>query len=276
MRDFSGRVAVITGASHGIGKAIAARCAREGMKVVLAGINEQFLREVKGELERTGAEVLTVRTDVSRFSDVRELARKTMDAFGSVDLLVNNAGVVAGGSIMETALADWEWVMGVNLWGVIYGLHVFVPIMLAQGSECHVVNTASVSGLLPAHPFVPYQVTKYAVVALTENLFHSLPAGSPLGVSALCPGVVATALGSAERNRPPGLRESPVDGRTPRTPGGQPLGAPDGFAAGMSAEEVASRTFDGIREKRLYIMTHPEHNAEIRARMERILAAGGG
>ena len=169
MKEFKDKVAVITGAANGIGFGIAERCAQLGMKVVLAGINEENLLKADENLQKTGAATLVVRTDVSKREDVKVLAQKTLDVFGAVHLLVNNAGVGAGTSVWESTWEDWEWVVDVNLWGVIHGVKVFTPIMLAQDEESHIVNVASVAGLVPGHPCAPYQVTKYAVVGLTEN-----------------------------------------------------------------------------------------------------------
>jgi NADP-dependent 3-hydroxy acid dehydrogenase YdfG len=170
MKELKNKLAVITGAAAGIGRGIAQRCAAEGMKVVLAGINLDNLLRVEEVLKSKGAAVLSVQTDISKRDDLEALAEKTLETFGAVHLLVNNAGVGAGYSIWESSWGDWEWVLGVNLWGVIYGLKVFVPIMLAQDTEDHIVNTASIAGLLPYHPSAPYQVSKHAVVALSEQL----------------------------------------------------------------------------------------------------------
>jgi NADP-dependent 3-hydroxy acid dehydrogenase YdfG len=148
MKEFKDKVAVITGAASGIGRAIAFRCAQEGMKVVLTDIEEKALTQTETEMKALGAAVLAVLTDVSKASDLEALAQKTLDAFGAVHLLCNNAGVDAGTSIWESSLADWQWVMGVNLWGVIHGVRVFVPIMLEQDTDSHIVNTASISGLV--------------------------------------------------------------------------------------------------------------------------------
>ena len=174
MKEFKDCVAVITGAASGIGRGIAERCAQEGMKIVLADINEADLIRVEAELKATGAAVISVQTDVAKRSDVEALAQRTLDAFGGVHLLVNNAGVGAGSSVWDSTWNDWEWVIGVNLWGVIHGVKVFTPIMLAQHEEGHIVNTSSIAGLLAYHPSAPYHVTKHAVVALSENLHRSL------------------------------------------------------------------------------------------------------
>jgi len=203
MKAFQGKVAVVTGAASGIGRALAERCAQEGMKVVLADIEGQALLQASGDLAAQGAQTLAVPTDVSQAGEVETLARKAFEAYSAVHLLFNNAGVGAGTTAWESTLADWEWVLGVNLWGVIHGLRAFVPRMLAQETECHVVNTASVAGLLPGRGV--YGVSKHAVVALSEALSADLgQQRSKIGVSVLCPGYVNTRiLDSSVRHRPP-------------------------------------------------------------------------
>jgi len=196
MKEFKDKVAVITGAANGIGFGIAERCAQLGMKVVLAGINAENLAAAEEKLKPTGTTLLCVRTDVSKREDIEALAQKTLDAFGAVHLLVNNAGVAAGSSAWESTWEEWEWVMNVNLWGVLYGVKVFTPLMLAQDSEAHIINVASVAGFLPDHPCAPYQVTKHAVVSLSENMYYSLAEqNSKVKVSVLCPGWVKTEFG---------------------------------------------------------------------------------
>ncbi len=272
MKQFRDKVAVITGAASGIGRGIAERCAQEGMKVVLADVEDAALAQTEHELKAADATVLAVRTDVSQASDIEALAQKTLRAFGAVHLLVNNAGVGAGGSIWESTLADWEWVMGVNLWGVIHGLRIFVPMMLAQDTECHIVNTASIAGLLPYHPGAPYQVTKHGVVALSEQLYYSLAQrNAKVKVSVLCPGWVNTRIMDSERNRPGELRNEPS---------GLPLGPEveaimqsmrEAAQAGLSPQQVSDQVFDAIRNEQFYILTHPEYNSAIRERVENIL-----
>ncbi|MGD9405114.1 MAG: SDR family NAD(P)-dependent oxidoreductase [Anaerolineae bacterium] len=272
MKEFRDKVAVITGAASGIGFGIAQRCAQEGMKVVLADINQEDLQAAEQALAPSGATTLAVRTDVSKFEEVEALSQKTLDAFGEVHLLVNNAGVGGGGSPWEATLADWQWVMGVNLWGVIHGVKVFVPIMLAQDTECHVVNTASIAGFLPEHVSAPYQVTKHGVVALSENLYHSLAQmNAKVKVSVLCPEWVKTRIADAERNRPVELQNDPAS--DPRSAEYDAMIADlrRAAAAGMSPQEVADQVLQAIRDEQLYVFTHPGCRAGIQRRMEAVL-----
>jgi NAD(P)-dependent dehydrogenase (short-subunit alcohol dehydrogenase family) len=272
MKEFKGKVAVITGAANGIGFGIAERCAQLGMKVVLAGVNEEKLRKAEEQLKSTGAELLRVQTDVSRRSDVEALAQKTLDAFGAVHLLVNNAGVGAGTSIWESSWEDWEWVMGVNLWGVLHGVKIFTPIMLAQDVESHIVNVASVSGLLPAYPSAPYHITKHAVIGLTENLHHALAQqNAKVKVSLLCPGWVKTGILKSERNRPPEYKVS--RGTASPSPAAKEAykRMQESLEAGMSIQELAERLFHAIEEEQLYVITHPEYLSRIQKRFENIL-----
>lgn len=272
MKEFKDRVAVVTGAANGIGRAIAERCAQEGMKVVLAGINEDNLVKVENELKAQGASVISVRTDVSQRTDIEALAQMTLDTFGAVHLLVNNAGVGAGGSVWDSSWNDWEWVMGVNLWGVIYGTKIFTPIMLAQKEPCHIVNTSSVAGLAAYHPSAAYQVTKHAVVALSENLQLSLEKQQALvKVSVLCPGWVKTEILKSMRNRPEHMRDAPV-ALTPEQETSWQM-ALAAIEAGMAPSEVAAHVFTAIEEERFYVLTHPQHNGMVEERMNNILAA---
>jgi len=270
MKEFKGKVAVITGAASGIGRGIAERCVSEGMKVVVADIDEANLTKAEAELKTSGGTVLGVRTDVSKRSDVELLARRAVDAFGQVHLLFNNAGVAAGGPPWEATWNDWEWVIGVNLWGVIYGVKVFTPLMLAQNTECHIINTSSAAGLIAGGFSAPYTVTKHAVVALSESLYLTLQQRNSLvKVSVLCPGLVRTNIANAERNRPPELRNEPVT-MTPEMQAG--LAA---FKAAMEASmppfQVADVVFDAIRKEQFYILPHPEWTEVIQLRTDKLL-----
>jgi NAD(P)-dependent dehydrogenase (short-subunit alcohol dehydrogenase family) len=270
MKEFEGKVAVITGGASGIGRGIAERCVREGMKVVLADIDEAPLAETEAELKGSGGNVLGVKTDVSKRSDVELLARRALDAFGQVHLLFNNAGVAAGVAPWEATWNDWEWVIGVNLWGVIHGVKVFTPLMLDQNTECHIVNTSSAAGLTVGGGSAPYAVTKHGVVALSESLYLALEQRNSLvKVSVLCPGLVRTNIVNAERNRPAELRNEPVE-MSPQMQAG--LAA---FKAAIEAStpplQVADVVFDAIQKEQFYILPHPEWTEVIQLRTDKLL-----
>jgi len=270
MKEFKGKVAVITGAASGIGRGIAERCVSEGMKVVLADIDEVNLTKAETELKTPGGTVLGVRTDVSKRSDVELLARQALDAFGQVHLLFNNAGVAAGGAPWEATWNDWEWVIGVNLWGVIHGVKVFTPLMLAQNTECHIINTSSTAGLAVGGAAGPYAVTKHAVVALSESLYLTLQRRSSLvRVSVLCPGLVRTNIANAELHRPAELRNEPVT-MTPEMQAG--LAAfKAAIEASMPPLQVADAVFDAIKKEQFYILPHPEWIEVIQLRTDSLL-----
>jgi NAD(P)-dependent dehydrogenase (short-subunit alcohol dehydrogenase family) len=271
MKEFKGKVAVITGAASGIGLAIAEWCVSEGMKVVLADIEEANLTKAETELKTAGETVLGVRTDVSKRSDVELLARQALDAFGQVHLLFNNAGIAAGGAPWEATWNDWEWVIGVDLWGVIHGVKVFTPLMLAQNTECHIINTSSMAGLIAGSLSAPYAVTKHAVVALSECLYLTLQQRNSLvKVSVLCPGLVRTNIGDAERNRPSELRNEPVT-MTPEMQAGRAAFKAAMETAGMPPLQVADMVFNAIQKEQFYIFTHPEWTEAIQLRTDKLL-----
>ena len=270
MKEFKGKVAVITGGASGIGRGIAERGVREGMKVVLADIDEANLSKAEIELRALGGTVLGVKTDVSKRSDVELLARQALDAFGQVHLLFNNAGVGAGGSAWEATWNDWEWVIGVNLWGVIHGVKVFTPLMLAQNTECHIVNTSSAAGLAASSFSAPYAVTKHAVVALSEGLYLTLQQRNSLvKVSVLCPGTVRTNIGDAESHRPAELRNEPVSMTPERQAARAALHA--AIEAGMPPLQVADVVFDAIKKEQFYILPHPEWIELVQLRTDNLL-----
>ncbi len=265
------RVAVITGAASGIGRGMAERFAAEGMTVVLADIEEKPLFKLETELRDKGATVLAVKTDVSNAQDVENLATRTIDAFGAVHILCNNAGVVCSRPIWEHTIADWEWVLGVNLWGVIHGIRTFVPKMLSQNTECHIVNTASILGLIRSPGQGVYKVSKHGVVALSETLADELAQiNSLIQVHVLCPGWVQTGILNTERNRPDSLQnpETEVDHTVT---GGFIRNAHVEMQAGLLPAEVAEHVVNAIQNGVFYIHTHPEHKTWIQARMEGIV-----
>jgi len=270
MKEFKGKVAVITGGASGIGRGIGERCVREGMKVVLADIEEASLAKVEAELKAAGGTVLGVKADVTKRIDVELLAQRALDAFGAVHLLFNNAGVAAGGAPWEATWNDWEWVIGVNLWGVLHGVKVFTPLMLAQNTDCHIVNTSSAAGLIAGSGSAPYAVTKHAVVALSESLYLSLQQRNSLvKVSVLCPGLVRTNIINAERNRPEELRNEAV----PMTPERQASLATFVAAveASMPPQQVAEAVFEAIQKEQFYILSHPEWMEAVQLRTDKLL-----
>jgi NAD(P)-dependent dehydrogenase (short-subunit alcohol dehydrogenase family) len=262
MESLSNRVAVITGAASGIGAGIARACAEQGMRVVLADIEFDAAKRVAEEIEASGASAHAVRTDVSRPEDLEALADESFERFGAVHLLCNNAGVAQGGTLHELRPEDWQWTLGVNLYGVIHGCRAFVPRWLERGEEAHIVNTASVGGFLSGPVLGMYSTSKFAVVAYSEALAQEL-AEHRIGVSVLCPGWTDTNLSNASRNRPSTLGTAP-DGLEMITPG---------MAEGMQPLEVGRHVLRGVRENALYVFTHPEFQPLIAERFEKVLAA---
>lgn len=271
MKEFKDKVAVVTGGASGLGLAMARRFAAEGMKLVLADVEEEALRRVELEFRKAGVPVIGIWTDVSRSQDIERLAEKTLATFGAVHVLCNNAGVAPGGAVWENTVADWEWGLGVNVWGVIHGVRTFLPIMLRQDTECHVVNTASVAGLLSVPNMGIYCVSKHAVVTLSECLHHDLAQRrAKVGVSVLCPAYVPTGIIDSERNRPALLRNPP------RTKTAEEVTREEQMrhavlSGRISAEQVADKVFEAVRDQRFYILTHPKIKGAIQARMEDIL-----
>lgn len=269
MKEFKDKVALVTGAASGIGFALADRFASVGMKVVLADVEESALALAEQALRAKGAPVLAVRTDVSKAADVESLADAAYARFGAVHVLCNNAGVGCGGLSWEQPLEDWEWVIGVNLWGVIHGTRTLLPRMLAQGTDGHVVNTASVAGLISSPYMSVYQATKHAVVTMTESLRMELElTGAKVSASVLCPGFVQTRITDSDRNRPSSTRADRPESAalvTVREMARQQV------AAGITPGEVAEVVLEAIRSDTFYILTHPRFAKLIRTRMENIL-----
>ena len=270
MKEFKHRVAVVTGGASGLGRAMALRFAREGMKLVLADVQTDALKKTATEFEQAGLPVLAVRTDVSKEKDVKALADKAFKTFGGVHILCNNAGVAPGGTVWEHTEKDWEWTLGVNVWGVIHGIRAFVPRMLEQNTDGHVVNTASVAGLLSLPGMSVYCVSKHAVVTLTECLHHDLvESGARVKASVLCPAYVPTAISDSERNRPASLLEN-------RKKSAEDLKREEQLrhavqSGRISAEQVADLVLEGVKAEKFYILPHQRIKSAIEIRMQDIL-----
>ncbi len=270
MKTFADRVAVVTGAASGLGRELALRFAREGMKVALADVDAAPLARTEAELEATGAATIAVRCDVSSGADVEALAARTLGAFGAVHVVCNNAGVAPLGVVWENTVADWQWTLGVNVWGVIHGVRVFTSLLLAQGDEGHIVNTASVAGLIAPPGMGMYNVSKHAVVALTETLHHDLAArGAKVKCSVVCPAYFPSGITESERTRPAALREAraKTDDDLARE-----AGMRKAVQSGrLSAADIAERVFEAVRDERFYVLTHPRILPAVEARMRDIL-----
>ena len=263
MEDLRGKVAVITGGASGIGRAVAEKAADEGMKIVIADIEEGPLKEAEGELTGSGAEAIGVVTDVSDAASVRELRDRALERFGAVHLVHNNAGIGTGGPIWDFSEEDWRWIIGVNQWGVIHGIATFVPLLMEQG-EGHVVNTASIAGLTTTAFLGPYHATKFAVVAMSEVLYKDLQtAGSPVGVSVLCPGFVQTRIAESDRNRPPWAPERNVEGAEELRAVIQAM-----VDGGITPAAAADKVIDAVKTNTFYILTHPELTEAIQIRCD--------
>ena len=270
MKELRNRVAVVTGAASGIGFALAERFAAEGMRVVLADIEGRTLASAAEALRRKAPAVLASQIDVSRSDDMERLARETYDEFGAAHVLCNNAGVAVIGAVHEHSLADWQWVINVNLWGVIHGVRAFVPRMLASGDEAHIVNTSSMAGLTTAPFMSVYDVTKHGVMALSESMYKEFrTTGAPIGVSVVCPGLINTNISRSSRNRPADVAEEGKYGPMAQA-FAQNLEAR--LAEGYPPSEVAEQVVQGILDGRFYIVpAQPDVKAGAAVRAQDII-----
>jgi len=276
IKDFAGKTAVLTGAGSGFGLECARIGARLGMKLVLADVQQDALDRAAAEMKAAGAEVLAQQVDVSDAAQMEHLARRVQERFGAPHLVFNNAGVGAGGLVWENTVQDWQWVLGVNLWGVIHGVRLFTPMMLeaAQkdpGYRGHIVNTASMAGLLNPPNMGVYNVSKHAVVSLSETLYQDLAlVTQQVGASVLCPYFVPTGIHQSERNRPGEL----AMGKPTRSQLiGQAMSDKAVSSGKVTAAEVAQKVFDAATAGQFYIYSHPKAIASVQTRLEDIMQA---
>lgn len=277
MQSFSEKTCVITGAGSGLGREFALLAAKLGMRLVLADVQQDALKQTEASATALGADVMSHVCDVRRGDEVESLAQAAVKRFGAIHVVFNNAGVGAGGLIWESTQQDWEWVLGVNLWGVIHGVRVFTPLMLASAKadpnfEGHIINTASMAGLLTPPAMGIYNVSKHAVVALTETLYHDLSLiDAPIGVSVLCPYFVPTGISHSDSVRPSDTQATTQPTRSQQI--SQAMLEKAVSAGKVSAAEVAQITFDAIKAGQFYIYSHPQALGNVERRMQDILQA---
>lgn len=275
MKNFENKVAVITGGASGLGREFANTAHQLGMKLVLADVQRDALDQAKAELEGQGAEVVAMLCDVRKGEQVQALADAAMARFGAVHLVFNNAGVGSGGLIWENSEADWEWVLGVNVWGVVHGVRIFTKLMLEcartdPAFEGHIVNTASMAGLLNAPTMGVYNVSKHAVVSLSETLYHDLQlVEAPIGASVLCPYFVPTGISHSHRNRPEDVKMTA--GPTASQMAAQAMTVKAVESGKLTAADVSKLTFDAIRDGQFYIYSHPQALGGVAERMDDIV-----
>jgi NAD(P)-dependent dehydrogenase (short-subunit alcohol dehydrogenase family) len=268
MRDFAGKTAFVTGGASGIGLALCRVFAEAGIKIMLTDIEKEALDTALASLEGIGTEVRGVLCDVADPVSVDKAAEAAFTAFGRIHIVCNNAGVGGRGGIDEISLANWRWVLDVNLMGVVHGVRAFVPHIRAHGEGGHIVNTASMAGMVSARRFAPYPASKFAVVAMSEGLANELePFG--IGVTVVCPGFVRTRIMESARNRPERYGLDPISNVV------NPVAArvAELVRTGMDPQDVASQVLAAIRDNQLYVFTHPERRGDIEERFQRILAA---
>ncbi|MFN4120975.1 SDR family oxidoreductase [Acidovorax sp.] len=272
--NFAGKTAVLTGAGSGFGLECARIGARLGMNLVLVDVQQDALDAATAEMQAAGAQVLSRKVDVSNAAQMEQLAADVQQRFGAPHMVFNNAGVGAGGLVWENSVKDWEWVLGVNLWGVVHGVRLFTPMMLAAAKadpawRGHIINTASMAGLLNAPNMGIYNVSKHAVVALSETLYQDLSlVTDQIGASVLCPFFVPTGIHQSHRNRP---QDMPADKPTKSQLIGQAMSDKAVTSGKITAAEVAQKVFDAAAQGQFYIYSHPKALASVQTRMEDVM-----
>ncbi len=272
MDEFAGKVAVITGGGAGIGLAMARRFGAEGMKLVIADIQQDALDDAVAALNAEGIDTIGVQADVSDRAQVQAIADAAMERFGAIHLACNNAGVGSGGLSWELTEADWKWVLGVDLWSVIHGVGIFTPLIIASGGG-HIVNTASMAGLTSPPFMAPYNVAKHGVVALSESMFIELQMMAPnVGITVVCPGWVQTQIHNSVRNRPTTGEQAPDSAATEEDAENlrNTIGAL--IADGLQPSDVAEQVFAAVSTDRFYVLTHPDWSHMVLRNTERMLA----
>jgi len=274
INDFQGKTAVLTGAGSGFGLECARIGARLGMNLVLVDVQREPLEAAAEEMRAAGVQVLAQRVDVSNRMQMEVLARSVQETFGAPHLVFNNAGVGAGGLVWENSVADWEWVLGVNVWGVIHGVRLFTPMMLEAARadpawRGHIINTASMAGLLTPPNMGIYNVSKHAVVSLTETLYQDLSlVTDQIGASLLCPYFVPTGINHSERNRP---ENRPAMEQTASQKIGQAMTDKAVSSGKVTAPEVAQKVFDAVAANQFYVFSHPQALGAVQSRMEDVV-----
>ena len=274
INNFQGKTAVLTGAGSGFGLECARIGARLGMNLVLLDVQQDALDKAAAEMQALGAQVMAHKVDVGSSAAMEVLAAQVKARFGAPHFVFNNAGVAAGGLVWENTVADWNWVLGVNLWGVIHGVRLFTPMMLEAAKadpsyQGHIVNTASMAGLLTPPNMGVYNVSKHAVVSLTETLYQDLAlVTDQIGASVLCPYFVPTGISQSERNRPSDLAAAQA---TPSQLIGQAMSEKAVSSGKVTAADVAQKVFDAVRSGQFYIYSHPQALGNVQQRMEAIV-----
>jgi len=272
--NFTGKTAVLTGAGSGFGLECARLAAQRGMNLVLVDVQQDALDTAAAELAATGCPVLAQRVDVANAAHMEQLSLAVQQHFGAPHFVFNNAGVGAGGLLWENSVADWEWVLGVNLWGVIHGVRLFTPMMLQAARadpawRGHIVNTASMAGLLTPPNMGIYNVSKHAVVSLTETLYQDLRlVTEQISASVLCPYFVPTGISHSQRNRPDNIKDEAL---TPSQRIGQAMSEKAVGSGKVSARDVACKVFEAVQNDQFYIFSHPHALGNVQSRMEAIV-----
>ncbi|MCR5580155.1 MAG: SDR family NAD(P)-dependent oxidoreductase [Pseudobutyrivibrio sp.] len=276
MKEFKDKVALITGAANGFGKEFAKEAASKGMKLALVDIEKEEVEAVCAEVKNLGVEAIAIHCDVTKFEEVEKAVNTVMDTYGQIDLLMNNAGIAIPGFVWDVPVRDWEWITHLNVLSHVYFMKLVIPIMMEQKTHCHIVNTASVAGMITSNGMPAYHTTKHAAVALAESVSYDLQAvGADIAVSVYCPGFVQTDLHHSERHRPDQYRDdSDPYYKSKEFMAGQKT-AEHVIVTGIPIDSVGMRVFQGIEDEDFYILTHPIYTTLIGKRVTDMLGGKG-